>query len=177
MLGFTLLDWLALAIIVYSVVMSAIKGFVREVLGLTSVVVGILLASWFYRPASPLFKDVVKTENIALFCAFTAIFLGTLLVGFVVIWLVARFMKFAGVQWFDRVLGAGFGFIRGWMLGSIIFLGLTSFDIQTDRVKSSVLAPYLLPGARVIAVVTPYDMKARFLTGYRAIEHWWRQHS
>jgi len=172
---FSLLDWLLLAILVYSIAVSWFKGFVREVLGLITVLVGVLLAAWFYRGVGHLFKDVVRTENIALFFGFSLIFVMTLLAGFVVIWLVTKFMKFAKLQWADRLLGAAFGFIRGWLISAAILLALTAFEIQTERLKGSELAPYFLPGSRVIAVMTPYEMKAKFLVGYRALERWWRQ--
>jgi membrane protein required for colicin V production len=174
--NFSLLDWLILAILVYSVVISALRGFAREVIGLAAVLVGVLLASWFYRPVARIFKDVVKTENLALFFGFSLIFIGTLLAGVLVIWLVTRFTKFAKLQWFDRLLGAAFGLIRGWVIGSVLLLGLMAFKVQEDRVKASELAPYFLPGARVIAVATPYELKAKFLVGYRAVERWWREH-
>ncbi len=171
---FTILDLLVLILMTWCIVGSAMRGFVREVLGLATVLVAILLSAWLYHRAGPLFKDVVKTENLALFLAFSAIFLGTLLAGALAIWLITRFMKFAKLQMIDRLLGAAFGFIRGWVFGAVLLLGLTAFDIQTERIRNSVLAPYLLPGARVIAIVTPYDLKARFLVGYRAVEKWWR---
>jgi len=177
MSNFTLLDLLVIAIVAFSIVMSAMKGFVKEVFGLVTVLAAILLSAWTYRRASGLFKDVVKTENLALFFGFSVVFVATLLAGFLVIWLITKLMKFAKLQWFDRLLGAAFGLVRGWALGSVIFLGLTAFNVQTERVRSSMLAPYMLPGARVIAVVTPFDMKARFLVGYRAIERWWREQS
>src|SRR5215467_2653604 len=172
---FSLLDWLLLAILVYSIAVSWFKGFVREVLGLITVLVGVLLAAWFYRGVGGLFKDVVRTENIALFLGFSLIFVMTLLVGFITIWLVTKFMKFAKVDWADRLLGAAFGFIRGWVFSAAVLLALTAFEIQTERLKNSELAPYFLPGSRVIAVMTPYEMKAKFLVGYRALERWWRQ--
>ena len=172
---FSLLDWLLIAILVYSIVISWYKGFIREVLGLISVLAAVLLAAWFYHGIGTRFKDVVRTENIALFLGFSLIFLVTLLAGFIVIWLVTRFMKFAKLQWADRLLGAAFGFIRGWMISAAILLALTAFEIQTERLKNSELAPYFLPGSRVIAVMTPYEMKAKFLVGYRALERWWRQ--
>jgi membrane protein required for colicin V production len=172
---FSLLDWLLLAILVYSIAVSWFKGFVREVLGLITVLVGVLLAAWFYRGVGRLFKDVVRTENIALFFGFSLIFVMTLVAGFLVIWLVTKFMKFAKLQWADRLLGAAFGFIRGWLISAAILLALTAFEIQTERLKGSELAPYFLPGSRVIAVMTPYEMKAKFLVGYRALERWWRQ--
>ena len=172
---FSLLDWLLLAILVYSIAVSWFKGFVREVLGLITVLVAVLLAAWFYRGVGRLFKDVVRTENIALFFGFSLIFVMTLVAGFVVIWLVTKFMKFAKLQWADRLLGAAFGFIRGWVISAAILLALTAFEIQTERLKGSELVPYFLPGSRVMAVMTPYEMKAKFLVGYRALERWWRQ--
>jgi membrane protein required for colicin V production len=172
---FSLLDWLLLAILVYSIAISWFKGFVREVLGLITVLVAVLLAAWSYRGVGRLFKDVVRTENIALFFGFSLIFVMTLVAGFVVIWLVTKFMKFAKLQWADRLLGAAFGFIRGWVISAAVLLALTAFEIQTERLKGSELAPYFLPGSRVIAVMTPYEMKTKFLVGYRALERWWRQ--
>jgi len=174
---FSLLDLAVLAILVYSIVVSYTRGFVREIFRLGSVVLALLLAAWFYRATAVLFKDVVKTENIALFLGFSSVFLGTLFVGLLVTWLITKFVKLAKIQWFDQCLGAAFGFIRGWVLGAIVFLGLTAFDVQVDRVRNSELAPYFLPGSRVIAMITPYDLKARFLVGYRAVEKWWRQQS
>jgi membrane protein required for colicin V production len=172
---FSLLDWVLLAILVYSIAVSWFKGFIREVLGLITVLAAVLLAAWFYRGVGRLFKDVVRTENIALFFGFSLIFVVTLVAGLVVIWLITKFMKFAKLQWADRLLGAAFGFIRGWVISAAILLALTAFEIQTERLKGSELAPYFLPGSRVIAVMTPYEMKAKFLVGYRALERWWRQ--
>ena len=172
-----LLDGFVVFILVVSIVLAAVKGFVKELLGLGSLVVGFLLGAWFYRPAAEPFREAVKNDNAALFCGFAVVFLGTLLVGILAIWVAQKVLKFARIQWFDRLLGAAFGFIRGWVLGSIFFLALTSFNLQSDRVKTSQLAPYFLPGARVMAVLVPYDLKARFMVGYGAVEKWWRDHS
>ena len=177
MTQFNLLDGLFSSFSLGSVVYSALKGFVRELLGMLSLVAAFFVSVWFYRVASEPFKEVVKTENIALFLGFASVFLGTLLVGALVIWAVQKLIKFAKIQWFDRLLGAAFGFIRGWILGSIVFLALTSFDLQSERVRSSQLAPYYLPGARIIALATPHDLKTRFMDGYRVVENWWREHS
>jgi membrane protein required for colicin V production len=177
MTQFNLLDAVVLLILLGSVVYSALKGFVRELLGMLSLVAAFFVSVSFYRVASDPFKEVVKTENIALFLGFASIFLGTLIVGALVIWAVQKLVKFAKVQWFDRLLGAAFGFIRGWILGSVVFLVLTSFDLQSERIRGSQLAPYYLPGARIIALATPHDLKTRFMDGYRVVEKWWREHS
>jgi membrane protein required for colicin V production len=162
-------------ILAYSIVRSAMRGFVREIYVVSAVVIGSILASWFFRPVGNLFKDVVRTENLALFLGFSSIFVATLLIGAAITYGVNRFVKSAKLQWADRLLGAAFGFIRGWMIGAIILLVLTAFDLQTDRIRNSQLAPYFLPGSRAFAVITPYELKAKFLVGYRALERWWQE--
>jgi membrane protein required for colicin V production len=174
-LRFSLLDWLIVAIMLYSIAVSWLKGFVREVLLLATLILAILFSAWFYRTVGGIFKDVVRTENLALFFGFSVIFVVTLLAGLTAILLLTKFMKFAKLQWADRLLGAAFGFIRGWMSGAAILLALTAFEVQTERLKNSELVPYFLPGSRVIAILTPYEIKAKFLVGYRALERWWRQ--
>ena len=176
-MNFNLLDWMVVVILIGSIVFSITKGFVRELLGMIFLVLGFVFGAWFYPAVATPLKDVVKTENIALFLGFAIVFLGTLLVGAFVIWIARKLIKFAQIQWFDRLLGAAFGFIRGWILGAIVFLALTSFDLQAERVKSSRLAPYFLPGARIIVLATPRDLKTRFTDGYVAVEKWWREHS
>jgi membrane protein required for colicin V production len=171
----SLIDWIILVVLVYSIAISAIHGFVREILGLVSLLAALVLASWFYRAIAPLFKDVVRTENLALFLGFSVIFVGTLVAGIFIIWLINKFMKLAKLQWADRLLGAAFGFIRGWVVVAVLLLGLTAFEVQTERLKSSELAPYFLPGSRVLAVISPYELKAKFLIGYRTLERGWRQ--
>ena len=174
-LHFSLLDFVILGILAYSTAIAWLKGFVREVFGLITVATAGLLAAWFYSDAASMFKNVVRTENVALFLGFAVIFLVTLIAGFVTIWLVTKFMKFANVEWADRLLGAAFGFIRGWLIGAVILMALTAFGVQTETVKNSGPAPYFLPGSRVIAIMTPFEMKAKFLVGYRSMERWWRQ--
>jgi membrane protein required for colicin V production len=174
-MNFSLIDPLILAVLAYCLVIAWFKGYIKELLGLITALAGVLLAAWAYRPVAGMFKDVVRTENLALFFGFSVIFLLTLLAGFVTIWLVTRYMKLAKLQWADRLLGAAFGLIRGWLICAAILLALTAFEVQTERLKNSELAPYFLPGARVIAVMTPYEIKGKFLVGYRALERWWRQ--
>lgn len=175
MSAFTFVDWLILVIFLASIVFAAMKGFTRELIGMGSIVLAFMFASWFYSAAAAPFKDVVKTENLALFLGFSIVFLGTLIAGVLIAWLVSTFMKLAKLQWFDRCLGALFGMVRGWLLGGIVLVGLTAFDIQSLSVRNSILAPYFLPASRMIALVTPSEFKDRFRSGYAAIERWWKE--
>jgi membrane protein required for colicin V production len=174
-IDFTLLDWLVLAIVLYSVVMSTMRGFVREVLGLITVVVALFLAAWFHDDLALLIEDVVRTENLALFFGFSFLFLSTLIAGFTGIWLIYRALKIAHIQWFDRLLGGAFGFVRGWLIAAVIFVGLTAFGMGSGAVRNSELSPYFLAGSRAVAGLTPFDLKARFLIGYEEVQRWWNE--
>ena len=97
-LRFSLLDWLIVAIMLYSIAVSWLKGFVREVLLLATLILAVLFSAWFYRTVGGIFKDVVRTENLALFFGFSVIFVVTLLAGLIAILLLTKFMKFAKLQ-------------------------------------------------------------------------------
>jgi membrane protein required for colicin V production len=169
----TVLDWIVLTIVAGSIVSSVMKGFAREAIALTSTIVGLLMASWFYGSAGSLVAPYVKTRDIASLVGFTLIFLGILLAGAIVSFLVNKFIQAVQLQWFDRLLGAAFGFVRGWVIGSVLFLILTAFPVQKDNVTNAKLGPYLLFGARILIVVTPPGLKTKFLDEYRRIQEFW----
>jgi membrane protein required for colicin V production len=172
---FTLLDWIVVLILVSSVVASLVRGFVREVLGLATVVIGFLVAAWFHPRVAGLLQDVFQTENQSLFAGFVILFVGTLAAGFLLIRLIQRFFEFAHIEWVDRLLGGAFGLVRGWLLAAVIFLALTSFGVLPEAVREARLAPYFLPAVRSVVALTPFDLKARFLIGYGEVERWWRE--
>ena len=94
---FSIIDLLILIIMAWCIVSSYRRGFIKEVFGLGSVILGLLLASWLYQRVAPAFKDVVKTENLALFLAFSVIFIGTLVAAAIIIWLAIWGARTVGV--------------------------------------------------------------------------------
>jgi membrane protein required for colicin V production len=169
------LDWIVVVIVVSSVISSILKGFAREAISLVAVILGLLLASWFYPQAGSLVSAYVKTEAVASLVGFALIFLGVLLGGAVISFVVTRFLRVVDLQWFDRLLGAAFGFARGWLVGSVIFLGLTAFPVRIETVQQATLGPYLLLSARVLVVMTPTPLKEHFLEGYDKVRGLWEK--
>ena len=169
------LDWIVVVIVASSVISSILKGFAREAISLAAVVLGLLLASWFYPQAGSLVSAYVKTQEIASLVGFALIFLGILLAGAVISLVVTKFLRVVDLQWFDRLLGAAFGFARGWLVGSVIFLGLTAFPVQIETVQRAMLGPYLLLSARVLVVMTPASLKEQFLEGYDEVRSLWEK--
>jgi len=171
----TKLDWLVLAILLVSTVGSFIRGFARELISLSAVIVGLVLACWFYHDVASFLIPYVKTEDIASFCGFVFIFVSTLLVGGVLSFLVRNFLQFVDLQWIDRFLGLAFGLLRGCLISSILFMVLTTFPFQIESIEKAKFAPYLLLGARVISILTPASIKTKFFDEYQKIKQLWQE--
>lgn len=171
------LDWVILAVVFVSVLGSLLKGFARESISLGSVVVGIVLASWFYPMTMNFFLQFVSGQDLAAILGFVTIFCGCLIAGALVSSFVHKFVRVAHLQWFDRLLGAAFGLIRGWMIAAVMVLLLTAFPVKLASIQEARLAPFLLVSARVLILVTPESLRDRFMEGYGEVERLWREQS
>ena len=171
------LDWVILAIVFISVLGSLLKGFAREAISLGSVVVGIVLASWLYPMTTSFFLQFVTGQDLAAILGFVTIFSGCLIAGSLVSFFVHKFVRVAHLQWFDRLLGAAFGLIRGWMIAAVLVLLLTAFPVKLASIREARLAPFFLVSARVLILVTPRSLKEKFMEGYGEVERLWREQS
>jgi membrane protein required for colicin V production len=160
------LDWVFAAIVVLSVVAAIVKGFVRELISLATLVIGLVVAAVAYRRAAVCFEDLVKSHEIALGSGFLVLFAGILLLGSVVSLLARKLIQTAGVQWFDRFLGGVFGLVRGVVVDCILLLVLLAFTIKPEAVQRSAFAPYVTAGANIISMAMPADLKAQFRVGF-----------
>jgi membrane protein required for colicin V production len=160
------LDWIFAAILAGSVIAAALRGFTRELISLASLVAGIVVAAIGYPRAALWFEDLTKSHEVALGLGFLTLFLGTLLLGSLISLLARKLIKTAGIQWFDRFLGAVFGLVRGVIVDCILLLVLMAFTIKPGAVEQSALAPYVTSGAHVISLVMPTNLKAQFRLGF-----------
>jgi membrane protein required for colicin V production len=160
------LDWILAVVVVGSVLAAILKGFVRELISLASVVAGLVIAALGYQRAALWFDDLTRSHNVALGLGFLVLFVGTLLVGALVSVLARKLIQKAGLQWFDRFLGGVFGLVRGVVVNCILLMVLVAFAIKSEAVQKSALAPYVTTGARVIALAMPADLKAEFKAGF-----------
>jgi membrane protein required for colicin V production len=166
MLTWNWLDCILAAIVLASVASAVVKGFVRELIALGSVVLGLGLAAFGYGRAAAWFEDIAKSHEVALGLGFLAIFLATLLLGVLVSYVVRKLVQTVGLQWFDRLLGGVFGLLRGILVDAVILMVLVAFAIKPDAVRESALAPYITTGARGIALVMPASLRTQFHRGF-----------
>jgi membrane protein required for colicin V production len=152
------------------------RGFSRQIIGLVSVVAALLLGSWFYGMPAAWFAPYLSSPMLAAALGFAAVFVVVMLAGGVVSGVVHRFLKFTGLSFFDHVLGAGLGLLRGALVAIAIVMGTMAFarTPQPPRaIVESRLAPYVVDAARLFASLAPYDLKEGFRKTYAQVKAAW----
>ena len=173
------LNWLDIVLILIlslSMLMSIRKGFSREVISVTSSIVALLLGMWFYEKAGALVKPWVDSPDAARLLGFVLIVVGVLVLGSLVAWIVGRFLRTVGLSFFDRLLGAAFGLLRGGMIAVALLTAFMAFgphvgtDSAPPAVVHSKIAPYVLEASRVAVALAPPDLKQSFRKYYTKVK-------
>ena len=171
----TVIDFVFALVILVSTGFALTKGLMRELISLVALIGGFILAILYYPGIGHWFQDLTSSIAVANLIGFLIIFLGCLIVGAIAAFIINRLVKAASLQWMDRLLGALFGFIRGWLIASILVLALVAFPVREKVVARSYLAPYLLAGARAVALLVPKEMKDKFNEEYKKVLEIWNQ--
>ena len=128
----TVFDYAVLAVIGVSILLSVMRGFLREVMALLAWVVAFWVANLFTDQLAPLLPAAIPTPALRVLAAFVLLFFGVLLLMSLLAIAVSQFLKVIGVGPWDRLLGAFFGFARGMIIVLVLVLlsGLTSLPKQ-----------------------------------------------
>ncbi len=160
------LDWTLAAVLAASVVGAVLEGFVRELISLAAVVAGLIIAALGYSHVAGWFEDLTRSHEVALGLGFLSLFVAVLVVGLLASLLARKLIKAAGLLWFDRFLGGVFGLVRGIAVACVFLMVMVAFSLKTEAVQRSLLAPYVVTGARIIALAMPRDLRAHFDAGF-----------
>jgi membrane protein required for colicin V production len=160
------LDWILIAILLISLLAGARKGFLRELIGLASLVAGLALASAEYRRAAVWLEPPIHSRDLAFGVAFLSLFVGVLIAGALISALARKLVHEAGIDGFDRFLGAIFGLVRGIIVGAVVLMAMVAFAIKPVAVQRSRLAPYVSFTSHEIAGLMPPDLRGKFQAGF-----------
>lgn len=124
----TSFDYAVLAIIGLSVLLSMMRGFVREILALAGWIAACFVAKIYTLQLAQLLPPSIPTESLRLLAAFLMLFLAALLVCTLLAIALSHIFKKMGLSWLDRCLGGVFGLVRGIVIVTVlVFLaGLTT---------------------------------------------------
>jgi membrane protein required for colicin V production len=166
-----LFDLFLIALLVYSTIMAFLRGIVIELFSLGGLIVGILLASWNYDRVAPLIGRLISNPATSQIVAFLLI----VSVVMVLTTLIGRALNHTvhaiGLGFFDRLLGAVFGFARGCLFGVAILMAIAAFLPHSDWIANSRLSSYFLAGAHAVSFVVPHDLQQQILNGAQQLKH------
>ncbi|HZV61242.1 MAG TPA: CvpA family protein [Methylophilaceae bacterium] len=139
----TSFDYVFLAIIGLSVLISIMRGFVREVLSLAGWVIAFLVARAYCLQLAQVLPTAIPGEPFRILAAFLILFLAVLLVSSLLGIALSLLFRQVGLNWLDRVLGALFGLARGGIIAVVLVLvgGLTSLPQDTRWRNAMFSAP------------------------------------
>jgi membrane protein required for colicin V production len=166
------LDYLIIALLAFSALQSFRRGLTREVIGLGAAILALALAMWFYGTAGSLIRLWVGSDRAADFLGFMMIVGAVLLLGALVGLAIRSFVRAVGLSFFDHMLGAVFGVIRGVVVAIALMTAYLAFGPQADpktvpsAVVNSQLAPYLMEASAVLVGAAPAGLKQSFRESY-----------
>lgn len=145
-------DYVIIAIIVFSALVSLIRGFVRETFSLLAWIGAFVLAVIFAEPGAALLARFIAGEQLRLVLAFAGLFALTLLVGMALGHLAGRLVERGKLTGADRGLGLFFGITRGYVAAAaLVLLGSFTHLPREHWWKQSRLIPLTRPVAAWMA--------------------------
>lgn len=158
----TLFDYVVIAIVALSVLLSVMRGLVREVLALAAWVLAFIAASLFAADVASMLPAGMRAEELRLLVGFASIFLVVLLVLSLLAVLASRLVISGGLGVEDRVLGGVFGLVRGLVVVTILVLaaGLTPLPRHAAW-REAVLSRPATALAKIIRTWLPAGLSQR----------------
>lgn len=152
----TIFDYLVIFVLIASVVISTMRGVVKEILSLASWVVAFVVANAYSAALARMLPGMIPGEVLRLIVAFVVLFFGVrILMGLLTLALDAL-IKAGGLSLADRGLGGLFGLARGLVivLTAVILCGMTSVPQQAFW-RNALLSPLAETGARTVKPFLP----------------------
>lgn len=139
-------DWVILAILVVSSLISLKRGFVKEALSLANWVLAFVIAMTFHEQLSSLLDAQITTPSVRQMVSFGVLFAATLIVGAMVNYLIGEVVRLTGLAGTDRMFGMIFGLLRGFVVVMAVLIltpGLAPVD-QDPWWNNSLFIPHLM---------------------------------
>lgn len=125
-------DFVVLAILAASIVVSMMRGLVREVLSLIAFAAAFIAAIWWGPSVYAALASYIDTDLLRMAIAYAGLFIGVLLAVGIINVALGTAIRSTGLAPADRGLGAMFGLMRGLLvvLVLIIAAGYTPFPAE-----------------------------------------------
>lgn len=123
-------DYVIIAIIGISVLISLIRGFIREILSLIVWILAFFIAFKFCGKLADVFIPYTQNSSLRLAVSFAILFFIVLILGGLISYLITAVIAKVKLSLFDRTLGMVFGFIRGILLIALLLLLISISSVK-----------------------------------------------
>lgn len=153
----TLFDYIVLFILICSIVISLMRGLIKEILSLVSWVIAFIVANAYSATLAAWLPNVGQAAR--LIVAFLALFIGVRLLMALLMKAVDATIKASGFSLADRGLGGLFGLARGWVfvMVGVLLCGMTSIPQQAFW-RNALFSPIAETSLRTIKPFLPDAM-------------------
>lgn len=123
----TWIDGLLIVIVALSTILGVVRGFFREVASFVIWVIA-FFAAYFFSDSFTFLAYITSSQAAQMLIAFIVVLLIVLIIGFFIIRIISKMITQSGLSPLNRVLGAVFGLLRGFVLvlAIIYIIDLTS---------------------------------------------------
>jgi len=134
-------DWSLIVIIILSILISVRRGMTREILSVLTWVGAFVISNVFGEKLAMLLDGWIKTPSLRMTIAMVSLFALTLIVGAMLNHVLSDMLKKTGLTGTDRILGSGFGCLRGVIIVVALLMFIQSSFSLDPWWKQSLLIP------------------------------------
>jgi membrane protein required for colicin V production len=145
------IDYLLLALVVFSCIAGLMRGLLREVIALVTWVAAVWLAWTYGSLVEPHLGGALANDSVRPWVARALVFLVVVLIGTTIALIVSHFVRLSLFSGLDRAFGGLFGLLRG-----LVMIGLFVILCHAVRLdgepwwRKSLLVPYGEHAANVL---------------------------
>ena len=152
-------DYIIIAIIVLSVGISFVRGFIREILSILGWVIVFWVSIVYFDNVANLFTPFIQNQTARQITSFILLFVSTLAVILLINYFISKTLLRSGFDSTDRILGIFFGLIRGILLVSVLLLLASLTNVtQYQWWNDSAIIPKFRPIVEWFKSLLPEDI-------------------
>jgi membrane protein required for colicin V production len=158
------------------VLLGMFKGLVRILIGVAALVAAFALAARFHQPLADRLSAIDIGVEPRRLIAYLLIFLGVMLAGAVLAFMLRKLLKAAMLSWADRLGGAAIGLVAALLAAALIVLPLVAYSPFGEKVLAdSLLAPYVMVVADIANALVPQELSERYRDKVDDLRRYWRE--
>ena len=126
----TTVDWVFLAVLIFSMLLGAWRGLVYEVLSVLGWAASFYAAQYFAPVVAGWLPLQASSETVRYAAAFVLVFVAAVFIAGLLAFLLKKLIESIGLRPVDRTMGAAFGLVRGviLLLAAAVVIDMTALE-------------------------------------------------